>query len=59
MEARKMQALEKDKKMAEQAKQERDEFLRIITKQKEEQELERKLEEERKKIMMEHAKDLK
>jgi hypothetical protein len=54
-----MQALEKEKKMAEQAKQERDEFLRIIAKQKEEQELERKLEEERKKIMLEHAKDLK
>lgn len=54
-----MQEFEKQKKMAEQAKLERDEFLRIIAKQKEEREIEQNLENERKQILLEHAKDLK
>ena len=58
-ESRQTQELEKQKKLAEQAKQERDEFLRIIAKQKLELEQDHRLEEERKKIREEHAKDLK
>jgi hypothetical protein len=57
-ESRKMQELDKEKNIAEQVKQERDEFMRIITQQKLEREAERLLEEERKKISYEHARDL-
>lgn len=57
-ESRRMQALDKEKNLADQVKQERDEFLRIITQQKLEQEAERLQEEERKKILYEHARDL-
>ena len=57
-EAREMQELDKERSMAEQFKQERDEFLRIIKQQKLEQEAERLQEEERKKILYEHARDL-
>ena len=53
--ARIEQAREKDMRMAEQAKQECDEFLRIIEKQKEEQENERRIEEEKRKVRLEHA----
>lgn len=56
--SRKMQELDKEKNIAEQVKQERDEFMRIITQQKLEREAERLLEEERKKILYEHARDL-
>lgn len=58
LESRRMQALDKEKNLAEQVKQERDEFFRIITQQKLEQEAERLQEEERKKILYEHARDL-
>lgn len=57
-ESRRMQELDKEKNIAEQVKQERDQFIRIITQQKLEQEAERLLEEERKKILYEHARDL-
>ncbi len=48
-------AREREMRMSEQAKQERDEFLRIIEKQKEEQENERRMEEEKRKVRLEHA----
>lgn len=58
-ESREMQERDKEKCMAEQVKQERDEFLRIIKQQKLEQEAERLQEEERQKIRYEHLRDLK
>ena len=58
-EARERQEFDKQKKLAEQIKQERDEFHRIIRNQKLEQEAERRQLEERSKILREHAKDLK
>ena len=54
-EARQKQFLEKERRLAEQAKQERDEFLRIITKQKEVEEQERRIEEEKKNVLKGHA----
>jgi len=53
--ARKRQFLEKEIMLAQQAKAERDEFLRIIEKQKELEENERKLEAERQQAFKQHA----
>jgi len=41
--------------LAEQAKQERDEFMRIINKQKEVEEQERRIEEEKRNMLKQHA----
>ena len=53
--ARQKQFLEREAQLAEQAKQERDEFMRIINKQKEQEENERRIEESKKKILKNHA----
>lgn len=57
-EAREQQFLEKESLMNEQAKQERDEFLRIIKEQKEQAEKEQQISEEKKKILYDHSKQL-
>lgn len=54
-EARQRQFSEKEKRYAEQAKQERDEFMKIITKQKEIEEQERRIDEEKKNMLKHHA----
>lgn len=54
-EARQAQFTEKERRLAEQAKQERDEFLRIITTQKAVEEQERKIEEEKKNVLKTHS----
>ena len=56
--ARETQALEKERLLAEQAKQERDEFLRIINQQKEEREKEHQIDEDKKHILHKHSKQL-
>ena len=53
--ARKRQFLEREATMANQAKAERDDFLRIIERQKEEEEKERQLDEEKKYALRNHA----
>ena len=53
--ARRKQFLEKEIMLAQQAKAERDEFLRIIDKQKEQEENERKLADERHGAFRSHA----
>ena len=53
--ARKRQFLERESTMANQAKNERDDFLRIIERQKEEEEKERQLEAEKKTALQKHA----
>ena len=53
--SRKKQFLEKEIMLAQQAKAERDEFLRIIQKQKEEEENERKLGHERSNVLKKHS----
>ena len=53
--ARQRQFLEREQRLAEQAKQERDEFLRIIHKQKEVEEQERRIEEEKKEVLKKHS----
>jgi hypothetical protein len=53
--ARKRQFLERESTMANQAKAERDDFLRIIERQKEEEEKERQLDEEKKYALRNHA----
>lgn len=53
--ARKKQFLEREIMMAEQAKAERDSFLRVIEKQKEQEEHDRMLDEERRKAKNNHA----
>jgi len=58
-EVRKLQSLEKENRLEEQAKQDRDEFQRIIVAQKQERDVELKLEQERKQKMKEHADELK
>ena len=50
--------MDKEKRLGEQAKQERDEFLRIIAKQKEIEEQERRVEEEKKSMLVHHSKQL-
>jgi hypothetical protein len=47
--------MDRERRLAEQAKQERDEFMRIITKQKEVEEQERRIEEEKKEVLKRHA----
>lgn len=54
-EARDKQFAEKERLLAEQAKQERDEFLRIVQQQKEEREREQQIEEEKKRILGKHS----
>ena len=56
--AREHQFLEKQKLLAEQAKQERGEFLRIINQQKEEREQEAQIDDEKKKILYDHSQQL-
>lgn len=56
--ARQRQFLEREQRLAEQAKQERDEFLRIIQKQKEVEEQERRIEEEKKEVLKKHSHQL-
>ncbi len=56
--ARQRQFLERETRLAEQAKQERDEFLRIIQKQKEVEEQERRIEEEKKEVLKKHSQQL-
>ncbi len=53
--ARRRQFMERESMMAEQAKAERDDFLRIIERQKEDEQKERLLEEEKKKALRAHA----
>jgi hypothetical protein len=50
--------LDRERRLAEQAKQERDEFMRIISKQKETEEQERKFEEEKKEVLKKHSQQL-
>lgn len=50
--------MDRERRQAEQAKQERDEFLRIIEKQKEVAEQERRIEEEKKNILKNHSTQL-
>ena len=57
-EARQAQFQEKERRLGEQAKQERDEFKRIIQKQKEQEEADRKLEEEMTLIRKKHSEQL-
>jgi hypothetical protein len=54
-EARQRQFMDRERRLAEQAKQERDEFLRIINKQKEIEEQEKRIEEEKKGVMKKHS----
>lgn len=56
--ARQSQFTEKERRLAEQAKQERDEYLRIIRTQKEEEMREAMIEEEKKSILKQHAEQL-
>lgn len=56
--ARQRQFLEREQRLAEQAKQERDEFLRIIQKQKEVEEQEKRIEEEKKDVLKKHSQQL-
>ncbi len=56
--ARQRQFLEREQRLAEQAKQERDEFLRIIHKQKEVEEQEKLIEEEKKDVLKKHSQQL-
>lgn len=53
--ARKIQFLEREQMMAEQAKAERDDFLRIIERQKEDEQKERDLDQEKKNALKSHA----
>lgn len=57
-EAREHQFLEKQRLLAEQAKQERQEFLRIINQQKEEREQEAQIDGEKKNILVDHSRQL-
>lgn len=54
-EARQTQFLERERRLAEQAKQERDEFMRIIKKQKEVGEEERMIESSKKHVVKNHS----
>jgi len=56
---RKLQGLEKERRLQEQAKVERDEFQRIIQNQKIERELEEMMEEEKRRVINDHANQLK
>lgn len=47
--------MDRERRLAEQAKQERDEFMRIIQTQKEIEEQEKKIEEEKKEVLKKHA----
>ena len=58
-EARKLQSLEKEKMLQEQAKHNRDEFHKVIVQQKLERDLEIKVEQDRKALVMDHANQLK
>lgn len=53
--ARKKQFIEREQLMAEQAKAERDDFLRIIERQKEDEQKERALDDEKKSALKSHA----
>jgi len=53
--ARRRQFMEREQMMAEQAKAERDDFLRIIERQKEDEQKERMLEDEKKRALRSHA----
>lgn len=57
-EARKLQSLEKQKRLEEQAKMERDEFQRIIQAQKQDRDIELKLEKEKEELLKKHAEEL-
>jgi len=58
-EARRMQALEKELRLQEQARQDRDEFQRIIENQKIQRDLEEKMKQERQALIRQHAEELK
>jgi len=53
-----LQSLEKQKRLEEQAKMERDEFQRIIQTQKQERDIELKLEKEKEDLLKKHAEEL-
>ena len=57
-EARQKQFLDKERSLAQQAKQERDQFMRIISSQKEIEEQEKRIEEEKKNVMKSHSTQL-
>lgn len=57
--ARQNQFLERERRLAEQAKQERDEFMRIIKKQKEVEEEERMIEQQKKHVVKNHSEGIK
>lgn len=57
-EARHRQFKEQDERLAEQAKAERDEFIKVIQKQKEDEEAEKKLAEERVEALRTHQKTI-
>ena len=56
--AREKQFRDKDLRMAEQAKAERDEFLAIIARQKEDEEAEKRLEREKREALYQHSNTL-
>ena len=58
-EARKLQALDKERRFQEQAKADRDEFQRIIQEQKKERDIELKLDQDRQELVRKHAEELK
>lgn len=53
--ARRKQFLEREVMLAQQAKAERDEFLRVIQKQKEQEEMERQLDSQKNQAFRQHA----
>ena len=55
-EAREVQFLERERLLTEQAKQERDEFLRIVREQKETSQKEKQIDDEKKNILYGHSK---
>lgn len=57
-EARERQELEKANALVEQMKKDRDELMKVIKKQREEEQAEKLLEEERRKILYENAKEV-
>jgi len=57
-EARQLQSLEKEERLQDQAKQDRDEFQRIIINQKQDRDIEIKLEQDRKEQIRQHAGEL-
>ena len=58
MDARKLQSYEKERRLQEQAKHERDDFQKTILGQKQEKDLELKIDKEREEMLKKHAEEL-